>query len=441
MKKFLLGSALAILSSGVALATDLPIKAPARMYNPTPAYSWSGVYGGISGGYGWGQNKILDTTFNPSQSPKPSGGFGGVQIGYNSQFAPHWLVGGEIDLSFGDMQDDINVGGQPMHNSFNSFGTARTRFGYVQDRWLAYGTLGAIWLYDKYLAPGMTDTAQYHVGWVFGGGLEYAVDDRWSWKLEYLYAPFDRSRDSIINSNTFKSWDASFNVVRAGLNYRFGDGGASNATNAMPAKAAASRFGWNGSYLGVHGGYGSSKLYEALYLIEATPKPDGWYGGFQGGYNWQCAPQAVFGFEIDSSFGDLKGNAVSVPALATTINAKIDSLGTARLRLGYLMTPDTLLYATGGAAYAREKLSFRGGLAGDTKADHLGWTAGGGVEWKFAPEWSVKAEYLYADLGRFKDNNTFVIAAPLRNSDLTLSTVRVGINYSGPVIERLFAGN
>lgn len=437
MKKFLLASVLAVLGTSPALAADLPAKAP--VYNPAPAYSWSGVYGGISGGYAWGENKIVDSIAAPgTQRLKPSGGFGGVQFGYNNHFAPHWLIGTEVDLSAGDIQDTTtSVGGATMEDKFNFFGTARTRFGYVQDRWLVYGTIGAIWLQDKYRAglPGIVtyaDSKQYHVGWVFGGGVEYAVDNRWSWKLEYLYAPLDRSHDTAV---AVRSWDSNFNLVRVGLNYRFADGGAPSSH--MPVKAVAPRSIWNGSYIGVHGGYGRGKLDETFSPVgTASLKPDGWYGGFQGGYNWLFAPQLLLGIEVDSSFGDLK-DSTAFSLSPFQANGKIEDLGTARLRLGYLVTPDTLLYATGGAAYAGEKFSSTF-VGMNTKVDHLGWTIGGGVEYKFAPEWSLKAEYLYADLGTFKDNTPSL--ALTRTGDLALNTVRVGINYSGPVIERLFGG-
>jgi outer membrane immunogenic protein len=449
MKKILSGCAAVVFSAGFANATDLPVRAP-NVYKATSAYSWSGLYGGISGGYAWGENKIVEPNLAglpPTIKTKPNGGFGGLQLGYNNHFAPHWLIGGEIDISAGDIQGDAAFNAPPvltMQDKFNFFGTARTRFGYVQDRWLVYGTAGAIWLQDKYklLAPGsvlQVDAQQYHVGWVFGGGVEYAVDNRWSWKLEYLYAPFSRSHDT--GQGITRSWDPSFSFVRAGLNYRFADGGA--PASYMPAKAAAPRSNWSGSYIGLHGGYGWARLEENQTQLNgvALLKPDGWYGGFQGGYNWLFAPQYLLGFEIDTSFGSLKGDQPFASAPGVPTSGKIDNLGTARLRLGYLVTPDTLLYATGGAAYAREKLSVASAVAFETmntKVDHLGWTIGGGVEYKFAPEWSLKAEYLYADLGTFKDNTPSL--ALTRTGDLTLNTVRVGINYSGPVIERLFGG-
>lgn len=440
MKKILLGCATAVFSASVANATDLPARAP-NIYKATPAYSWSGLYGGISGGYAWGENKIDDDGIaGGSNKYKPAGGFGGVQIGYNNQFSPHWLIGAEIDISGGKIDDDLNPApGVRGKNEFNAFGTARTRFGYVQDRWLVYLTGGAIWLRDKYKAASgipITDATQYRVGWVFGGGLEYAVDQRWSWKLEYLYAPLDRSHNAIAGTNI--SWDPSFSLVRVGLNYKFADGASANY---MPVKAAAPRSNWSGSYVGLHGGYGWGDLDTvrtgAAGAGNASLKPEGGYGGFQGGYNWLYAPNALIGIEIDSSFGDLKDSAPMAGGVGT-LTSKIEDLGTARLRLGYLMTPDSLFYVTGGAAYAREKSTSASVPAVNTKADHLGWTLGAGFEYMFAPQWSLKAEYLYADLGSFKDNDQ--LNAVVTKSDLTLNTVRVGINYYGSLIERFFNG-
>jgi outer membrane immunogenic protein len=433
MKKIFLSCAAVIFGASVANAADLPAKAPA--YRAAPIFNWSGVYGGISGGYAWGENKITDGSFpNFFGKLKPTGWFGGAQIGYNDQFAPHWLIGSEVDFSGGDIDDNAATALGQARDKFDAFGTARTRFGYVQDRTLIYGTFGAIWLKEKYNATG-GDISQYHVGWVFGGGIEYAVDNRWSWKLEYLYAPLDRTHDNI--NGVSRTTDVNFNVVRAGLNYRFGSGG--EPASYMPVKSAASQSSWSGSYLGLHGGYGWGKFDEsivALALGKTSPEPDGGYGGFQGGYNWMFAPNSLFGIEVDSSFGDLSDSKLFSNGVST-LHAKIEDLGTARLRLGYLTTPNTLLYVTGGAAYAREKTTISSAIA-NSKVDHLGWTVGAGVEYMFAPEWSLKAEYLYADLGDY--HITGSVAGATRNSDMTLNTVRVGVNYYGPLIERFFGG-
>jgi opacity protein-like surface antigen len=427
MKKFLLGSALAILGTSAALAADMPVKAPARMYNPAPVYSWSGVYGGISGGYAWGKNEVLNQVGGVDQSISPSGGFGGVQLGYNYQFSPNWLIGGEIDMSFGDINDKASTI-PAARSKFDAFGTARTRFGYVQNNWLVYGTVGAIWMRDRtdIVVPGSTiaSVRGYDVDWVFGGGVEYAVDPRWSWKLEYLYAPFGRNFDFGEGPN--ESRKATLNIIRAGLNYKFG--GAASA-GYMPVKAAAPQSAWHGSYIGLHGGDGWADYDRRAVTTTYSLKPDGWFGGIQGGYNWVYAPNMLFGFEVDSSWGDLNENGAG--ANGAPAKAKIDDLGTARFRLGYI-AGNTLFYGTAGAAYAQEK--FTSATTNSTRLDHLGWVAGAGVEYMFAPQWSAKIEYNYADLGDYK----YTFGGGSKSSDLTLQTVKVGINYYGSLIERFF---
>ncbi len=97
-----------------------------------------------------------------------------------------------------------------------------------------------------------------------------------------------------------------------------------------------------------------------------------------------------------------------------TTSKSLDYLGTVRGRIGYLVTPTLLLYGTGGLAYGGANSStsvFQGisgptfgittafGTAGSYSDTLVGWTAGGGLEWMFAPNWSAKLEYLYYDLG------------------------------------------
>jgi len=87
-------------------------------------------------------------------------------------------------------------------------------------------------------------------------------------------------------------------------------------------------------------------------------------------------------------------------------------LGTLRGRLGFLLTPTLLVYGTGGLAYSEVSAStslaqsdtftnFTGsGVGGNGFAELVtGWTAGGGVQWMFTQNWSVKIEYLRYDLG------------------------------------------
>jgi outer membrane immunogenic protein len=164
-------------------------------------------------------------------------------------------------------------------------------------------------------------------------------------------------------------------------------------------------FNWTGFYAGLHAGYGwgdSSGL-----------DPDGGFGGGQIGYNWQFSPNWVWGVEADVSGADLSDRVAG-------IGVKTNVFGTARVRLGY--TVDRMMvYGTGGFAWADTK-NWAGGSS-DKQANY-GWTIGAGLEYAFAPNWSTKLEYLYADYGRDDYN------IPGGNGlELKTSTVKVGINY------------
>jgi outer membrane immunogenic protein len=113
-------------------------------------------------------------------------------------------------------------------------------------------------------------------------------------------------------------------------------------------------------------------------------------------------------------------------------------LATFRGRLGWVVNPILLIYGTGGLAVAQvgttdsvvaSSTSFNTVSASTTRT---GWTVGGGVEWMFVPRWSVKAEYLYVDLGSF--STTSVLSTDPRGTivhdhHLTENIARVGLNY------------
>jgi outer membrane immunogenic protein len=186
---------------------------------------------------------------------------------------------------------------------------------------------------------------------------------------------------------------------------------------------------------------------------------DGFTGGGQAGYNWQRG-QFLLGVEADINFVDSKRSfafgAGNVVPLSVTGSVATDWLATFRGRLG-LAANNVLLYATGGLAVTElkydETVAVTGNISGlgtfassirDTKA---GWTAGAGVEWGFAPNWSAKFEYLYTQFQGVSAVATRVGALPpltpnptftYATGDWTIQTARVGINYrwGGPVVAR-----
>jgi outer membrane immunogenic protein len=203
----------------------------------------------------------------------------------------------------------------------------------------------------------------------------------------------------------------------------------------------------------------------------------GFIGGAQIGYNWQTDRAWLLGFETDIQGGaDQHHNGALATRtgpfpffgageiITTDIGSskRLDYLGTVRGRLGFLFTPTLLLYGTGGLAYGEVKAGTSitqsnnncivfpatcvqpfASTAGVLSGTRTGWTAGGGVEWKFAQQWSAKAEYLFYDLGSatFNNgtlmfgNNTFpgaggpVVITSQSRSEFDGHIVRVGVNY------------
>jgi outer membrane immunogenic protein len=395
----------------------MPARAPASVYtSPTPVWSWEGFYAGVHGGYASGDTDVM-AGVNASGSPK--GGFGGFQLGYNYLVTASWLLGFEADASFGDINDST----PPLASSnfkVDQFGTVLGRFGYVHGPWLIYATAGTAWANTKWTsATGPISADRTLIGWAGGLGVEYAFLPNWSAKVEYLYADFGDMRRTIgggaINS------DLTMSMVRAGLNYHFGGGRAAPAQ--APAYATTT---WTGPYIGVHGGYGWGDFKSTVAGGVTNLDPAGAFGGFQGGYNWQFAPKWVIGLESDSSWGSIKES-------AGANKVEIDTMGSARGRLGYAMNR-TLLYGTGGLAWAHvDSTTAGGGIVSDRYL--LGWTAGVGVEYRFAPRWSAKVEYAYMD---FPDVSETAGVTTFHDK-LDIQTIKIGVNYQASLLS-MFTG-
>ncbi|SRR5579871_4492680 len=180
-------------------------------------------------------------------------------------------------------------------------------------------------------------------------------------------------------------------------------------------------FTWTGFYVGINGGYGFGR--SKWDGLPATFDVKGGLAGGQLGYNWQFG-QFVWGLEGDGDWTNLRGHANALNCGTTLCETRNDFLSTVRGRFG--LAVDRLLpYATGGLAVGNIK-SVAPPLTGDDKTN-TGWTVGGGLEYSLATNWSVKAEYLWVDLG--KENCSIMCGLPSNNVSLTTNVVRGGINY------------
>lgn len=277
MKTIILAATLVALLSGTAYAADLARKAPPAPV--TPAASWTGFYAGVNTGGGWSNTgvgydtseqfvrEMFDTAANlPANGDRAgsSGVLGGVQIGYNYQFAPAWVAGVEADFQFADINGSGSTsyfGGilaSSANQSIRNFGTVRARLGYLAtDRLLVYATGGFAYAQlnsdvAMTIAPfavlaiiggttstncgvGFTTTCfagssnSLTPGWTVGGGLEYALGQHWSLKGEYLYARFEQTVTALAVTPTAgtqpSTYTAKFgtdlHIARVGLNYKF----------------------------------------------------------------------------------------------------------------------------------------------------------------------------------------------------------------------------
>ena len=261
-KHILAGIATTLMFAEPAMSADMAVKTPVYKATPAAVFSWTGAYLGVHGGCGWSPsptptNYAVDPNDNQLDSftsATGNGCFGGGQVGYNYQLSNNIVVGIEIDGAFSNIKSSF-IWNQPPDGSgdvnnweskLTSFGTFRGRLGYGAGQWLPYITGGLAWGRNRITStcpsscdnlvnsnspdvdPSTTSDARTHYGWVFGVGLEYAMNSNWSIKGEYLHLDLASQRYNVQVDYDFgvppgfDSGRLKIDTVKVGLNYRFG---------------------------------------------------------------------------------------------------------------------------------------------------------------------------------------------------------------------------
>ena len=216
---------------------------------------------------------------------------------------------------------------------------------------------------------------------------------------------------------------------------------------------------WTGFYAGLNIGHGWSghaihlsgdPLTENVIAAGALPRtlaedPSGVVGGAQVGYGHQLR-WLVLGVEADFQGTDINARQSVTPSVplffpfTTTAEQDLDFLGTLRGRMGIAPWGGLLFYGTGGFAYGDVRLAASlsnpgciGVCASESRSGiEIGWTVGGGVEYRFARRWSAKAEYLHYDLGTeslsLRDGRFPALVQRFR-ADFDGDIARGGVNY------------
>ena len=232
--RYFMGAAM-LLSPLAAHSADLAVKAP-----PAPVaaavYNWTGLYIGVNGGWGWGSQdpvNLFDTRFDRA-SFNINGGLVGGTIGAQIQQGAI-VLGVEADADWADITGSHvtipTIAGIPIGTTLNvttkmeGIATARMRAGVALNNWLIYTTAGAAFVKETASATTLSGLqcgtlgilpscrgSVWRPGLAVGGGTEWGFAPNWTAKAEYLY---------IAAMGTGISVD-HVNVIRAGINYKFG---------------------------------------------------------------------------------------------------------------------------------------------------------------------------------------------------------------------------
>jgi len=251
-----------------AIAADLPVRTEAPAYYPAvaPIYDWGGAYIGINGGYAFGQSQWGSDALNPSGLTSTgnfhvNGGMAGVTAGVSGQWGP-WVLGAEGDFDWQGLKGTSNspyctslitssaattppatAAGLSCKTASTWLGTFRGRVGYAWDRVLVFGTAGVAGANVQTGLNTLPPQTNFDVGWTAGAGLEWAIADNWTFKVEYLFVDlgnvscnhgyscgYDAAATTTggtnptitpaVNSNS--SVKLNENLIRIGVNFKWG---------------------------------------------------------------------------------------------------------------------------------------------------------------------------------------------------------------------------
>lgn len=217
LSRIAMGAVVALLSTS-AMAADLIIEEPEAVI-PVSAFDWSGFYVGASAGYGWG-DVTVDPLDIPNGDSTAHGWLIGAQLGANAQF-DSFVLGVEGDVEWSNITNDDDIAAGPWWGEVDVgwLASLRGRAGIAYDTVLFYATAGVAGAGVDYTdnQNGLTGSGT-HLGWTVGAGIEAAVTETVSVKLEYAYYDF-----GVVTYDTNVPDDVSFNLntVKAGVNFHF----------------------------------------------------------------------------------------------------------------------------------------------------------------------------------------------------------------------------
>jgi outer membrane immunogenic protein len=212
-----------------AVAADMPVKAPvAAVYGP--AFSWTGFYIGVSGGFAWGRTGAVAPPPPPppavAADPEPKGdgaAIGGL-IAYYYQMPNNIVFGVVADGHWANIEGEHrSVTGNFYRAETEAFGSVRGVAGVAFGRVLVSATGGLGWARNT-VAVGSTFASshdqQTHFGYAVGGSVDVAMSDRFVVSGQVLR--YDVGHEDYVLYGTARDVRSRFTTVQGTLKYRFG---------------------------------------------------------------------------------------------------------------------------------------------------------------------------------------------------------------------------
>ena len=410
-----------------------------------PVSDWTGWHVGAGVGYGMVNHEIdIDA---PGLGTLDFSGFGGegglatLEAGYDLNVGSNFVLGAQVDYTYSGVSTDINgfiggLGSADYELEATHAISAIIRGGHlINDNTLMYSLIG--WTHtwwngdlgvaDNNGAPVFGASYDYDTdGLTLGGGIESAIANNTTLKLEYRYTMNEDA--NIFNIPGFLSIDENANVhtARAVLSYRPG---------VMGADFDGSEERWNGLRVGIGGGYSMIN-----HVLEASAGPafgaelsgiggEGFFGTAEVGYDILLADRFVAGIQGDYSLSTASTD-LDAAAFGGSLSYELEAThsASALLRAGVLSSPDVLWYGIAGYTHTwfNGDLDVPGLFSASYDFDEGGLTAGAGVEVMLTDNVSWKSEYRYTNLG---DVNIFSGGGFTLDSATNIQQVRSVLTY------------
>ena len=436
---------------------------------PSRAQTWAGVYiGAFAGGHSstdrWSSDSTNPANFAGPFDLKASGFTGGGLIGANVQYGNHvWGVEADAGFltgakTFGELRTQFpnlaNIDSIETQMRWNAH--ARIRKGYSFGQWMPFVATGVAYANTRMALVTTTRSGSIgldRIGFSSGGGVDWMFAPNWIARVEYIHDRYaSASYEMSVRLDT-QHLELSSHIVRGALMYKFDDGLAAPASGGIYKAPVAPVFaGWTGGYVGLFaGGHWSTDRWSSDSVTPNAPgstlgsfllKVDG--GNFGGliGANLQQG-KAVWGIEGDGGWMTGTANQTLVAGDIDFIESKMRANAHGRLRFGY-DAGNWMPFVAGGVAYANTRVEIGDSTntppqptSSSIDLNRVGFTFGGGVDWRFTANWIARVEYLHDRYGTA--SFSLPVETDSQHMELRSNIVRGALIYKldgGPVVAR-----